>query len=305
MRPRINHGSLHGTLPLHRKLVAFVALFVFVACASMSRIFTMCDSFRSLAIRWSTSHDDTTSEPFVSSTHLCPAVNINPSNLKSQSNEDVQLLQWFRGLCNGTYLEIGGLDGVKYSNTYAFNKELGWRGVLVELSSLNFDGLVKNRPNELVNIHAGVCDRKRLLHYVEDKSEVSGIWEFAPQTFKDIFWRDITLESPNVKPILCAPLAELLEPHLGSSFYFDFFSLDVEGAEFEVLKAIDFTKLGFGIILTEADAHNQRKNMALRTFLEWNGYSFFMEYERSYWFVNKKFWQIYGERLYMAEKAFK
>ncbi len=113
------------------------------------------------------------------------------------------------------------------------------------------------------------------------------------------------LERHNVKPVQCAPLAELLEPHLGPSFYFDFFSLDVEGAEFKVLKAIDLTKLGFGIILTEADAHKQRKNMALRTFIEGNGYSFYMEYERSYWFVNKKFWQIYSDRLfYMDEKAY-
>lgn len=241
--------------------------------------------------------------PFQSFTRVCGKVEVEESNLKSQSSEDEALLTWFNGLCNGTYLEIGGLDGIRYSNTYVFNKELDWRGVLIELSSSNYDRLVVNRPNELATIHAGVCDRKRLLHYVEGKQAVGGIWEFAPDTFKERFWRGITLESPQVRPVECAPLADLLEPHLGPSYYFDFFSLDVEGAEFEVLKSIDFTKLGFGIIFAESDSHNQLKNMALRMFLEGKGYKFVMDYERSYWFVNENFAEIYRDRLYMDTAA--
>ena len=179
-------------------------------------------------------------------------VPVNPGHLLAQDGEDRQLLQWFGGLCNGTYLEIGGLDDITYSNSYVFNKDLGWRGVLVELSTQNFRLLVRNRPKEIATIHAGVCDQKRRLHYVEKGGPTGGIWELAPPSFRNQWWRGLTLDSPQVQPVDCARLTDLLEPHVGHSFFFDFLSLDVEGAELEILKTLDFSRLGFGIILAEA-----------------------------------------------------
>ena len=38
--------------------------------------------------------------------------NQGPS-MKSQSGEDKRLLVWFGDLCNGTYVELGALDGVR------------------------------------------------------------------------------------------------------------------------------------------------------------------------------------------------
>ena len=43
----------------------------------------------------------------------------------------------------------------------------------------------------------------------------------------------------------------------------------------------------------EADDHNHLKNMTLRTYLEDRGYKFLEEYERSYWFYNARFGEIY------------
>ena len=46
-------------------------------------------------------------------------------------------------------------------------------------------------------------------------------------------------------------IADIAEPHGQGleTFYFDFFSLDIEGSEFEALQSLDFSKVGFGIIL--------------------------------------------------------
>lgn len=52
----------------------------------------------------------------------------------------------------------------------------------------------------------------------------------------------------------------------------DLLSLDVEGAEFEVLKTIDFKKQQFGVIFYEADEHNALKNEMMKSMLEANGY---------------------------------
>ena len=90
-----------------------------------------------------------------------------------------------------------------------------------------------------------------------------------------------------------------MREHTHNIQFFDFFSLDVEGAEFEVLQSIDFDTVGFGVVLVEADHYNNhRKNLAVRTFMIDKGYSFLMEEKRSYWFVNNDFGNIYKHLLH-------
>ena len=190
---------------------------------------------------------------------------------------------------------MGGLDGVRYSNTYLFNKVLGWKGVLVELGPINFVALEKNRPNEIVNVHAAVCGERKLLHYVESGA-VGGVWEFATPSFREMWWKDIKLEdTPTVE---CMPLKDLLEENASNTTYFDFFSLDIEGAELDALLSLDYSKVGFGVIFVEADDHNKRKTYALRTFLEQKGYIFLWSRDRSDWFINKNFHSIYEDLIH-------
>ena len=213
---------------------------------------------------------------------------------KSQIQEDVKLLEYFNGLCGGSYIEMGALDGVRYSNSHVFNKALGWKGLLVELSPLNYKELVKNRRNEIAVVHAAVCANHQTVHYVagdEINRAVGGIWEFAAPSFRKNWWKDVTVDT--LPAIECSPLQDIISKHVAKEAYFDFFSLDIEGAELMALESIDFTKVGFGIILVEADDHNHLKNMALRTYLEDRGYKFLEEFERSYWFYNARFGEIY------------
>ena len=50
------------------------------------------------------------------------ANNANAHPFRGQSGEDKKLMNWFGNLCNGTYIEMGALDGVRFSNSHAFNK---------------------------------------------------------------------------------------------------------------------------------------------------------------------------------------
>jgi FkbM family methyltransferase len=220
--------------------------------------------------------------------------------LKSQNKEDEILLRWFNGLCNGTYIEMGALDGVKFSNSFAFNKGFGWEGLLIELIPSHYQQLVQNRPNEIATVQAGVCDKRQMIHYVHrpERPATGGIYEFASVDHRERWWGNITLSSPQVKEIQCIPLKDIVAEHGKGVNFFDFFSLDVEGSEFEVLRSIDYASIGFGIILLEANFRNLlRKNYAARTFLESNGYIFLMEEGNSYWFINKNFWSIYKHLL--------
>lgn len=129
---------------------------------------------------------------------------------KSQSQEDEHLLSFFGGFCGGTYLELGALDGITYSNTYAFNKALGWKGVLIELSPTTFAKLRANRPNELAVVNAVVCKEEGIVHYVDNPKgqAVNGIWELASPKFRNFWWRGKTID--DTTPVQCRPLRNIL-----------------------------------------------------------------------------------------------
>ena len=223
-------------------------------------------------------------------------VNLHESWYKSQSAEDRHLQRWFKDICHGTYMEIGGLDGVTFSNTYVYNKGLNWSGVLVEASPMNYQQLVRNRPNEIANVNAGVCEKEMDLHWVQSGPAVGGFQEFAHPDFQKRWWSEDDIK--NAQVIKCHTLEQILLDKVGPGFYFDFFSLDVEGAELSVLRSINFDLVGFGVILMEADRHNPTKNMAARELLESNGYMYLEKKGRSFLFVNQDFGAIYKDLIH-------
>lgn len=68
--------------------------------------------------------------------------------LTSQSEEDKAVHnRYFCGKTNGVFVEMGALDGVRYSNTKMFEEvPLNWRGLLIEANPRNADKIPQNRP---------------------------------------------------------------------------------------------------------------------------------------------------------------
>jgi hypothetical protein len=66
---------------------------------------------------------------------------------KSQYGEEGILQKtFFRGVHNGTYVELGAANGVKYSNTIYLAAYWNWNGVLIEASRWNYKSL-QSRAN--------------------------------------------------------------------------------------------------------------------------------------------------------------
>ena len=216
-----------------------------------------------------------------------------PTNLsKSQNKEDLILLDFFfRGMCGGTYLELGGLDGVHLSNSHLFHHTFGWRGVLIEPNPISFRALWVNRPrDELFNY--AVCNRSSKVHFLTGNQEVTGVLEFMSPTFIKL-WH----ENPNMSAlpqIDCSPLSAILEQTVTGKSHIDFLSVDVEGAEFEVMKTIDFNKHHFGVIFYEAYHHNPEKNEKTKSLLIQNGYPFHFNAAGSNFHVNSHWKETYG-----------
>jgi hypothetical protein len=71
------------------------------------------------------------------------------SNSHSQDAEDIYAYaHYFYGRGGGSFVELGALDGLTFSNTVAFTA-LGWKGVHIEASPASYSSLVSNRPEQV------------------------------------------------------------------------------------------------------------------------------------------------------------
>lgn len=60
---------------------------------------------------------------------------VSSDAFRSQQGEDKFLLKnYFKNVCDceGTYIEMGALDGISFSNSWVFNKVMNWKGLLIE-----------------------------------------------------------------------------------------------------------------------------------------------------------------------------
>ena len=170
--------------------------------------------------------------------------------------------------------------------------KLGWKGVLIEGNPDLAEKLKLNRPNELLTLNSAVGSKPQAVHYVK-KDAVGGIYEFASPAFRETWWKDIDIEK-NTTAIPCLPFGQILKEHVPAHNFFDFWSLDVEGAEFEVLSSVNFTEVAFGVILIEIGQEQPIKTMSIRTFLSQQGYTHLEDALRSAWFVNNDFANMYS-----------
>ena len=182
---------------------------------------------------------------------------------QSQSGEeDAVIKHFFHDMKGGTYVEIGGFDGYRFSNTLRLHTCFGWNGVLVEASRTNYQNLVENvnkyRPTAAHHFGA-VCSPPRTSTTLLDRLAVTGDVEIMPESFKRGWHR----KPIRMEGIPCKPMSSYIE----KLKMIDFFSLDVEGAELEAILTIDFNKVHVDIFLIELDHHNPARNYKVRQVL--------------------------------------
>ena len=159
---------------------------------------------------------------------------------------------------NGFFVELGANDGVTQSNSLYFEMKRGWNGVLIEPSPNKYFACRENRSKKN-NFFCNACVSFQYKEkYVDmkyaDLSTISSNLEL------DIFNKDehigdaIQHLDKGESVINFGATAKTLNDILFESKapkIIDFMSLDVEGAELEVLKGIDFEKYNFKYILIE------------------------------------------------------
>jgi FkbM family methyltransferase len=169
---------------------------------------------------------------------------------------------------DGFFVELGANDGLNQSNTYYFEKFKGWNGVLVERSPHNFLRLLSNRSAS----NSMFCNACVSFEFKDD---------FVGVVYSNLMSSSLNLESDIENPFHHADSGKAFLEKTDQIFTFgavaktlnqiliesnaplriDLLSLDVEGAEIEVLKGIDHSLYRFSFICIE-----------VRDFEKMNGY---------------------------------
>lgn len=175
---------------------------------------------------------------------------------------------------NGFFVELGANDGLRQSNTLILEKRLGWRGLLIEPVPHRFFELVSNRSNRN-SFACAACvpfeyrDRWVGMSY-GDLMTVATDLRVDLGSVDDHMAKAQTFLSARESIVSfgarAATLQDLLDSCSAPSII-DFLSLDVEGAEVEVLRGVNFEKYSFDNILVES-----RSIENLRSFLDPKGY---------------------------------
>lgn len=193
----------------------------------------------------------------------------------SQSQEDVFLNQRiFKNKRNGTYIELGALDGVLYSNTKFFEDTLNWRGILIEPHPDKFRALSYYRPNNILCNNLVSCHTEPLKYryFVDGHAAVSGVENtLSAHHYEEYFDKYINILPQNAIYITPKTLSDIVKE--SGLKHIDFLSLDVEGHELEVLTSWNFS-IPIDIILIETLGVDSEKDELCRELLIKNNYRF-------------------------------
>ena len=175
---------------------------------------------------------------------------------------------------NGFFIEAGANNGVWQSNTLFLETELNWHGLLIEPNLVKYEECKKNRKNKK-NIFYNCA----LVSRDYKENQVAGF--FNEQDYENSLMAQVCEEDPTYTPedsrwankvkvkVPAKKLSDILDENNISDI--DFFSLDVEGYELNVLNGLDFSRHRPKIICVEAWGH--KAFFKVKQKLEASGYA--------------------------------
>lgn len=187
----------------------------------------------------------------------------------SQDKQDYIIDSIFNKKDKGFFIDIGAHDGVTFSNTYFLEKERKWKGICIEPIPEVYTILQRNRNCIMVNGAISTIENK--MKFIRGKGYVemlSGLVDFYDERHIQRVERDIKKYggSYEIIEVKCYNLNNLLIKYDVKDV--DYCNIDVEGAELEILRSINFRKCNFKAFSIECNYSNNE----VKEFMKSKGY---------------------------------
>ena len=193
----------------------------------------------------------------------CTTYDINGFKMTSYSGtaEDIAIIRDFMPkidqVRDGTFVELGGYDGITYSNTKGIEDTFGFKGVLIEPTDA-FVAMDINRLNTQ-NFRAAISTEAEVQFIGSDAiaGTVKNVAQnaMATGTLHSVNEKTSYLEPPEPYTITGRPISSILQE--SKLKYIDLFFIDVEGSEIDVIKTMDWS-IPVYIICIEMHPHESR-----------------------------------------------
>jgi FkbM family methyltransferase len=168
-------------------------------------------------------------------------------NYYSQDKQDYNLENnIFKGYKNGYFVDVGAYDGKSYNNTLFFEEIHGWKGINIEPIPEIYQKLVKTRPN-CINLNLAVDEHNGEAEFCCNDM-LSGLKNhYDPRHINRIINESINNTHINrVLKVKTHRLDDILRENNVKRI--NYLSIDVEGAEFSVIKSINFNEVFIDVI---------------------------------------------------------
>lgn len=174
------------------------------------------------------------------------------------------------GKSNGYYVDVGSADGETISNTYLLD-QMGWKGICIDPYPENMQHRTCQVFRQPVSGESGKTVKFRaagILGGIE-----SDLGKYKDQLSK----------SPLVE-FVTATLDEVLEKAKAPK-WIDYMNIDVEGAEFDVLRGLSLDRHEVGSFTIEHNYETEKRER-IRGLLEARGYVRVRSWEVDDWYVH-------------------
>lgn len=191
----------------------------------------------------------------------------------SQIEQDKYLNETvFKNYKNGTFVDVGAHDGISLSNSYYLEKYRHWNGICIEPMPDTFNKLRVNRPS-ILSLNIAIDETEGEADFILNSGYTEMLSGLANKIDNSHLER---INSENNKfggqsqtiRVKTSPLQNILDKY--QLRHINYLSIDVEGAEFSVLKSINYNSTFIDVIDFE---HNYSPIKAeIISFLENKGF---------------------------------
>ncbi len=150
----------------------------------------------------------------------------------SMEGEDLEILRLSNDINNGFYVDVGCYHPTHLNNTFLLYKK-NWRGINIDISEFSIDLFNHLRPEDK-NINCAISNVDEEIDYYHQK-EISQLTTIKQAEAKK------RMQGPIKKrKIQSYRLTTILNRSKFSNRKIDFLNIDLEGADLDALKSLDF-----------------------------------------------------------------